>query len=449
MPAFWRCDDLPPDDGRRSLLPFAQGRSYGDSCLNDRGMLIDTRALDRFVHFDRDSGVLRCEAGVTLDAILELAMPHGWFLPVTPGTRYVSIGGAIANDVHGKNHHVVGTFGRHVRALELLRSDGQRIVCGPQRNTKWFQATVAGLGLTGLITWAEVQLRPIANMLMHVERMPFGDLAEFFALARESEPNYEYTVAWVDCASRGRGLGRGVFMRGNHAAADAGHKLTLSSRWSLVLPVDLPGMILNRATVRTFNTLYRFAQTRRPAERFMHYEPFFYPLDSIRHWNRLYGRRGFFQYQCVVPDKDPAAMNHILRTIGDSGEGSFLSVLKTFGAVKSPGMLSFPRKGVTLALDFSNRGERTLQLLERLDRITREAGGAVYPAKDARMSARSFQSYYPQWRAFSRFVDPRFSSSFWRRVASEITEDSHETSTDFGGHIGNRAGSRQAVRRSG
>lgn len=442
LPLFWRCDDLPLEHGHRPLLPFGQGRSYGDCCLNDRGTLLDTAGLDHFIAFDTRTGVLRCEAGVTLEAILALVVPRGWFLPVTPGTRFVSVGGAIANDIHGKNHHGAGTFGRHVRRFELLRSDGRRLLCAPDTHRDWYRATIGGLGLTGLITWAEMQLRPVANPLMVVETLPFHDLAGFFALARESVHEYEYTVAWVDCLAQGAQLGRGLFMRANHAPANAGHHLPARKSRMRILPFNLPGWLLNRATVAGFNRLYRFGRTRGPARRFVRHEPFFYPLDGIRQWNRLYGRRGFFQYQCVVPDDDPGAIESILRTIAGSGRASFLSVLKTFGPMRSPGLLSFPRQGVTLALDFPNRGARTLALLEQLDAVTRSAGGAVYPAKDARMSARSFQAYYPQWRAFAAFVDPRFSSSFWRRVTQRVSEDNHETSVDTRRDLRNCAGGR-------
>jgi FAD/FMN-containing dehydrogenase len=440
----WGTDNLPlPTDS--SVLPYGQGRSYGDSCQNPGGTLLATAGLNRFIAFDRQSGVLRCEAGVTLDEILRLAVPQGWFLPVTPGTRFVSIGGAIANDVHGKNHHHAGTFGRHVRALELLRSDGERRRCTPDENSPWFAATIGGLGLTGLITWAEVQLKPISSPYIAVETIKFRNLAAFFEIAAESERDYEYTVAWVDCLAEGRHLGRGLFMRGNHAPMPAGRPPTSATR-RLRVPVDFPGFALNGGTVRAFNGLYYRRQRRPRAHHIVHYEPFFYPLDAILNWNRIYGRRGFMQYQCVLPHGDDMrAITALLQTIAGSGLGSFLSVLKTFGDMPSPGMLSFPRAGVTLALDFPNKGARTLTLLERLDGIVRGAGGAVYPAKDARMSALSFQTYYPQWRAFARFTDPCFSSGFWRRVTPAVMEGHHEKSSDTGGDLRDRAGDRQVI----
>jgi FAD/FMN-containing dehydrogenase len=444
-PLSWTMDNLPLPTDNGFVLPYGQGRSYGDSCQNPDGTLLATARLNRFVSFDRQSGVLRCEAGVTLDEILRLVVPQGWFLPVTPGTRFVSVGGAIANDVHGKNHHRAGTFGRHVRALELLRSDGERRRCRADENAAWFAATIGGLGLTGLITWAELQLKPISGPYVSVDTIKFRDLAAFFDIAAESERDYEYTVAWVDCLARGPHLGRGLFMRGNHASMPAGRSPS-STRRRLRVPLDFPGFALNSATVRAFNGLYYRRQRRPRAHRIVHYEPFFYPLDAIANWNRIYGRRGFMQYQCVVPTVDDArAITALLRTIADSGLGSFLSVLKTFGDLPSPGMLSFPRPGVTLALDFPNRGARTLMLLERLDAIVRDAGGAVYPAKDARMSAHSFQTYYPNWEQFARYVDPRFSSGFWRRVTQPSKRNHHAKSADTGRDLRNRAGNRQAV----
>lgn len=398
------------------MLPYGNGRSYGDSCLNDNGLLLAMRGLDRFIDFDPASGVLRCEAGVLLAEILALAVPQGWFLPVTPGTRFVTIGGAIANDVHGKNHHRAGTFGRHVRRFELLRSDGVRRLCTPDDNADWFGATIGGLGLTGVIVWAELALKRIASPMIDLETIRFDRLQEFFELSRASDRDYEYTVAWIDCLARGRSLGRGLFMRANHAPA-LRYNGTAKPARRRHMPVTPPVSLVNRATLRPFNSLYFHRQRGRHRRTVAHYEGFFYPLDAILAWNRMYGASGFMQYQCVVP---PAAgedaTREILARIAASGTGSFLSVLKLFGDIASPGWLSFPRPGVTLALDFPNRGAPTLRLLDALDEVVATAGGAVYPAKDARMSAHSFQCYFPDWQRLLPYVDPRFSSSLWRRV---------------------------------
>lgn len=394
-----------------TLLPYGMGRSYGDVALNDSGYALLTRRLDRFIAFDPASGLLQAEAGVTLDEILALVVPHGWFLPVTPGTRFVTLGGALANDVHGKNHHIAGCFGGHVTRFELLRSDGERIECRP--GDAWFRATIGGLGLTGLVTWLELRLQPIETPWIEFENTPFGNLDEYFALNRDNEAKWPYTVAWIDCAARGRALGRGIYMSGRHAPA--GTPAAPIRRSQPGVPFTPPFSLVNKPVLRAFNFLYYHAP--RPRTGHSHYAPFFYPLDHVGNWNRIYGPRGFYQYQFVVPHGVArAVIGEVLERIAASGQGSFLAVLKTFGAVSAQGMLTFPRPGVTLALDFPNRGTTTTQLFETLDRIVREAGGALYPAKDARMCGEDFRRAYPAWEEFRSYIDPRFSSSFWRRV---------------------------------
>jgi FAD/FMN-containing dehydrogenase len=417
-PIVWRSDPPRLAELGGPVLPYAYGRSYGDSCLNDGGVLLDVAPLKRFIAFDEERGVLRCEAGVSLADVLELVVPRGWFLPVVPGTKFVSVGGAIANDIHGKNHHVAGTFGCHVTTFELLRSTGERLVCSPEQNAELFRATIGGLGLTGVVLWAEFRLKRIPGPSIAMERIRFARLDEFFELSA-SDRDHEYTVAWVDCLARGEHLGRGLYMRGEHApSANGAAPVPAPSR--LAVPFDMPAGLLNAATVAAFNAVYYRSQLRARVERVVPYESFFFPLDGVHHWNRMYGRPGFLQYQCVVPDEtDRGPITAILERISRAREASFLAVLKRFGTVTSPGMLSFPRPGATLALDFRNRGARTLALLDDLDAIVREAGGAVYPAKDARMSADSFRRYFPAWEAFAAHVDPQFSSSFWRRVQPE------------------------------
>lgn len=416
----WRDELLPMQPGDAPALPFGLGRSYGDSCLNEGGTLLFSTGLGRFISLDRKRGVLRAESGVSLDTILELIVPTGWFLPVTPGTKFVTLGGAIANDVHGKNHHIDGTFGRFVLRFELLRSSGERLLCSPEENVDLYRATIGGLGLTGLITWVELQLRPIYNPGIDSENIRFRHVDEFFELSEESADHYDYQVAWVDCLARGKSLGRGHFIRGNHAGPQpegARSSLPAAPSKKLSVPFVAPPGLINRFTVKVFNTLYYHRQQRQKVSRLVHYEPFFYPLDAIHHWNRVYGPKGFYQYQCVVPFSGGSRSIHvILDTIAKSGQGSPLVVLKTFGKIPSPGLLSFPREGVTLALDFPNKGARTLELFNRLDALVRDAGGAVYPAKDARMSQESFKAFFPQWEALEELRDPAFSSSFWRRV---------------------------------
>jgi FAD/FMN-containing dehydrogenase len=398
------------------LLPYGNGRSYGDVCLNDGGTLLATRGLDRFVSFDPLTGIVECEAGVLLNHLIELVLPSGWFPAVTPGTSLVSIGGAIANDVHGKNHHRAGSFGNHVLEFDLRRSDGRLLRCCPDENPDWFDATIGGLGLTGLIEKATLQLRRIPGPWIQGDSRRFAHLREFFSLARDSDVRYEYTVAWLDCSARGPQMGRGIFMRGNHVSETR----SAPSATRLRIPFTPPFSLVNSLSLRLFNWLYFHRARAQAADALWHFRPFFYPLDGIGDWNRMYGPAGFFQYQCVIPEVDAeGALTEMIRRIGREGTGSFLAVLKLFGAVPSRGMLSFSRPGATLALDFPNRGDRTLSLLESLDEITRGAGGAVYPAKDARMSPASFRAYFPAWERFRAFVDPQFSSSFWRRVTAE------------------------------
>ncbi len=416
LPVLDRDGVLPlPSDGG-SVLPHGNGRSYGDSCLNPGATLLTNRGLDRFIDFDPATGIVRCEAGVTLADILDIALPSGWFLPVTPGTRYATVGGAIANDVHGKNHHRAGTFCHHVRCIELLRSDGSRRQLTPADGSGLFAATAGGLGLTGFITWAELQLRRVPGPWIETESIRFDNLDEFFALSRDSAERFEYTVAWIDCLAKGPNLGRGHFLRGDHAPGDA-QAATPSSAPRRSMPLVPPVSLVNRLTLRPFNTLYYWRQPARHARHMSHYQSYFYPLDGINHWNRMYGPKGFLQHQCVLPPataRDATAA--LLGEIARSGRGSFLAVLKEFGDRPSPGLLSFPRPGTTLALDFPNDGPDLLKMLDRLDHIVSEAGGAVYAAKDARMSPSLFRQAYPAWEEFSRFIDPRFSSGFWRRV---------------------------------
>jgi len=420
LPLIWPQDPF-PDVGKRSVLPFGNGRSYGDSCLNESGVLLDARGLNRLLSFDPSSGILRLESGVFLSEILSLAVPSGWFLPVTPGTRFVTVGGAIANDVHGKNHHRAGSFGCHVRQLCLLRSDGSKTLCSLNENPDLFSATIGGLGLTGVILWAEIALKRIKNPLIRSETIRFANLREFFSLSDESDLDYEYTVSWVDCLGRGLNLGRGLFMRGNHATVFETSRSSTTSKKTIGIPFAPPFSLVNTLTLRSFNTLYYWKNRRRHTTMVGPYEPFFYPLDGVRHWNRLYGRKGFFQYQCVVPKNErEGAIRDILEQISRSGEGSFLAVLKAFGDLPSPGLLSFPRPGVTLALDFPNREKKTRELLDRLDGIVAAAGGAVYPAKDARMTGERFRQFFPGWNAFLRYKDPGFSSEFWRRVMKGV-----------------------------
>lgn len=410
---------LPAFEG--TALPYGNGRSYGDSCLNPDGTILHARGLDRYIAFDPATGLLRCEAGVTLAEILNISLPQGWFLPVTPGTQFATIGGCVANDVHGKNHHRAGSFGHHIHRLELLRSDGSRRICKP--DDPLFGATIGGLGLTGLITWVEIVLRRVPGPWLEGETIRFGNLDEFFALSTASAASHEYTVAWIDCLARGPKLGRGHFLRADHAPSDGKGVAPRGS--SLAMPLTPPVPLINRLTLRPFNWLYYHRHPPRPKRATVHYQPYFYPLDGIRDWNRMYGPRGFLQHQCVLPPANARdGVRELLHEIARSGTGSFLAVLKEFGDAPSRGVLSFPRPGTTLALDFPNTGGSIFALLDRLDAIVASAGGAVYPAKDARMSATLFRRAFPRWEVMLEHIDPRFSSGFWRRVTEQPCNES-------------------------
>ncbi|MFM0087618.1 FAD-binding oxidoreductase [Paraburkholderia sediminicola] len=417
-PVVWR-DRLQPvwaqvASANGTTLAYGNGRSYGDSCLAASDQVVHTRPLDRFIAADWQTGVVRAEAGATLDDILQIAVPRGWMLAVTPGTKYVTLGGAVANDVHGKNHHVRGTFGRHVRRFALLRSEREAFECSPEENAEFFAATIGGLGLTGVIAWVEIQLMPIRSSRMSVTSIRFGNLDEFFALSEELDSKHEYSVAWIDCLSRGSSLGRGIFMVGDHAEQGG---LQLPVKKKRAVPVTPPISLINPLTLRAFNALYYNRQQQKTVQTEIDYDSYFYPLDSLLEWHRIYGKRGFQQYQCVLPQVNSRdAMHAILEAIGESGTGSFLAVLKRCGDAVSPGLLSFPMEGASLALDFPQHDESNRRLFERLDAIVREAGGRLYPAKDAHMSASDFQLAYPAWHQLEALRDPALMSRFWQRT---------------------------------
>ena len=400
----------------RPLLAHGMGRSYGDVCLNPDASLLHTRALDHFIAFDPEAGLLTAEAGLTLDALMRFSVPRGWFPPVVPGTRFVTLGGAIASDVHGKNHHHAGSFGVHVQAFTLRRSDGSVLNVTPGDTPDWFAATVGGLGLTGLIETVTLQLAPVRSAWMRAWSERFDSLEAFWELDARAEREWPYTVAWIDCLNPGVDgrVGRGIYSGARHATtepAGRGYRERLRG-----VPLDPPVSLVNRLTLRAFNHLY-YRQPVHPTPRAVHHLPWLFPLDAIRHWNRIYGRRGFYQYQCVLPPQAARdGVQALLDTIAASGQGSFLAVLKRFGERPAPGMLSFPRPGATLALDFPEQGGTTRDLFAHLDAIVTEAGGALYPAKDARMSPALFRAGFSRWEEFASFVDPEFSSGFWRRV---------------------------------
>jgi FAD/FMN-containing dehydrogenase len=397
-------------------LAYGMGRSYGDECLNPNGNLWLMRGLDRFIAFDQATGRLQCEAGVLLQDIQRTFMPHGWMLPVTPGTRFATVGGAVANDVHGKNHHRLGAFGHHVLGIELVRTTGEVIKCSPADHADWFAATVGGLGLTGVISTVELQLKRVDGPWLSTQTIAFEGLDNFFELADKSEAQWEYTVSWIDCLS-GEST-RGIFIRGNHAAA--GQAGTLPPQGARRVPFTPPISMVNALSLRGFNEFYFRLNRWRQGERIEHYEPFFYPLDNLLEWNRIYGPKGFYQYQCVIPRSEgQQGIRSVLKEIARSGQGSFLAVLKTFGEMPSLGMLSFPQPGVTLALDFPNQGEHVLSLFQKLDAIVQACGGRLYMAKDARMPKALFEQGYPRLNEFLPYRDPGIVSAMSQRLMGD------------------------------
>lgn len=410
--------------GTGPLIARGLGRAYGDSALNrDQRVLVQTRR-DCFLSFDPQQGILECEAGVSLAEIIRCLLPRGWFLPTTPGTKFVTLGGAIAADVHGKNHHVDGSFGVHVLDLKLLTASGEILCCSPSERPEVFWATVGGMGLTGVIVSARLRMLPVETAWCDVTYRRTPDLDAALSCFAASDRQYRYSVAWIDCLARGRDVGRSVVMLANHArAGDLPHSaapspLLVPRRGGPSVPCELPGFLLNPYSVRAFNALYYRAHG--DGRRLVDIDTFFYPLDRIAHWNRIYGRRGFVQYQALFPPQTSrAGLVELLERIAASRRASFLAVLKSSGAA-SPGMLSYLYPGHTLALDLKMTADLPA-LTRELDQIVLKHGGRLYLAKDALMGPDVFQAMYPrlaEFRAVKEQVDPeqRFSSSQARRV---------------------------------
>jgi FAD/FMN-containing dehydrogenase len=396
------------------LLAYGMGRSYGDSCLSVSDQVFYMQGMNRIIDADWSNGILTAEAGITFDQLIQAILPRGWFLPVTPGTRFVTLGGAVANDVHGKNHHLMGTIGRHINQLLLYRSQEGLVECSHQKRQDLFAATIGGLGLTGIIVTVEIKLRRISASSINRKSRRFSCLDEFFSLSSDYDKSHEYSVAWIDCLASGKHTGRGRYIVGDHS--DHG-ELGLVSKSRAAMPITPPFSLVNSLSLRLFNCFYYHRLPTKEVQDLVDYSTFFYPLDGVLNWNRVYGKRGFQQYQCVLPEKDGReAVRALLNEIRGSGAGSFLTVLKTFGALTSPGLLSFPIPGVTLALDFPQRDQQTANLFQRLDSIVDEAGGRLYPAKDAHISAKHFQKAYPAWEKVEAMRDPKLLSRFWKRV---------------------------------
>jgi len=399
------------------------GRSYGDTAVNGGGGVLSTVRLNRMIAFDEDTGTLECEAGVSLAEILDVFLPRGWFLPVTPGTKFVTVGGAIANDVHGKNHHRDGTFGVHVLELTLLTSTGDLLICSPESHQDAFWATVGGIGLTGVILTARLRLQRVESAYMKVDFRRLKNIQETLETIRDTDAHYQYSVAWVDCLAKGAALGRSVLMLGEHAAPNAlppgiHDPFAARARKKPGVPFDFPGLVLNPLSIRAFNNFF-YATHPTKDGKIIDYDSYFFPLDAIGNWNRIYGKRGFTQYQATFPMGKEDGLVRLLERLSAASCASFLAVLKRFGP-EGRGLLSYPFEGYTLTLDIPIR-EGLLAFLADCDRLVLEYGGRLYLAKDMCMSADAFSAMYPragEFRKVRHTLDPRriLSSRMARRL---------------------------------
>jgi decaprenylphospho-beta-D-ribofuranose 2-oxidase len=406
-----------------SLIARGAGRAYGDAALNDQNRVVDLTRLNRMLSFDATSGLLRCEAGVTIAELIDVFLPRGFFPPVTPGTRFVTLGGSVAADVHGKNHHRDSSLASHVTNFDLMVASGEVLRCSREENSALFWATVGGMGLTGVILELELRMRRVESAYLDGELIRAGNVDAAIEAFERTDAQYGYSVAWIDCNSTKGALGRSILNVGNFATleqlprATAQNPLSTMSKLSPLVPFNFPAV--NSLTVRAFNAINYAFHREKAAHTIFDWDSFFYPLDSIRNWPRIYGKRGFVQYQCVwPPDQSRAGLVEVLEAITRSRRGSFLAVLKKFGA--QDGLLSFPMPGYTLAIDFPVT-DGMLEFLDSLDAMVLKRGGRVYLAKDARMSPETFRAMYPnldKWRAAKAVADPenRFSSSLSRRL---------------------------------
>lgn len=410
------------------MISRGLGRSYGDAALNANGNVVLTERVNRFLQFDAESGRLRAEAGVSLADVIDVCLPRGWFPQVTPGTKYVSLGGCLAADVHGKNHHQVGAFSSSVEEFSLITADGATLKCARDENSDVFWATVGGMGLTGVVSELTLKLKKVETAYVISQHVKAADLESAFQVLAAEGPESEYSVAWIDCLARGRKLGRSIIMQGRHASVDelstAKQKAPLqaATRRHRRLPVNLPSWVLNPLSISSFNALYYYRQGKKTRPFISDVDSFFYPLDAIDNWNRMYGNNGFVQYQCVLPSaKAFDGIKTLLERLAKSRRASFLAVLKRMGPA-SQGLMSFPMEGYTLALDLPLRGKGLFALLDELDEQVLAAGGRVYLAKDARLGARAFAGMYPQleeWQKIKLRIDPgnHFTSGMARRLA--------------------------------
>lgn len=415
---FTQANSLSAD---KSLISRGMGRCYGDAALAPN--VVSTKTFNQVLNFDTDGGIIHCQSGATLEKILELIVPKGWFLPVTPGTKFISIGGAIAADIHGKNHHKEGSFSNHLLSFTLFTDKQGVLTCSRHENPDLFWATCGGMGLTGVILEATFQLKKIETSSIRQEAIAANNLKELME-AFESSADWTYTVAWLDCFANGEATGKGVLFRGEHALKNElpvnAQNLNIPKKLKLNIPFFLPAFTLNRLSIKAFNFLYYRLQTSKPNPHFVDYDSFFYPLDSIHNWNRMYGRKGFTQYQLLLPKNvSYEGISEILEIVNKSNYGSFLVVLKLFGKQEQK-YLGFPSEGYTLTLDFPIN-KKVLAMLDELDKIVTKYGGKVYLAKDVRVDKETFKTMYQDLEGFQNVLktinpEEKFSSLLSKRV---------------------------------
>ena len=403
---FFSFEDQVKDLVRSSehFIPRGNGRCYGDASLADE--TINTLKYDKILSFDTINGIFECQSGLTLDNLLEVTVPKGWFLPVTPGTKFITVGGAVGSDIHGKNHHVDGSFSNHVLSMNILLADGRTITCGPENEKDLFEATCGGMGLTGLILTVKFRLKKIETSYIKQKQIKAENLEQIIALFDQYK-HYTYSVAWIDCLKKGKNFGRSILILGEHAKLEdlpeskKADPLKLPKKKQIPFPFNLPSWILNTFTIQAFNFLYYNKNLKKEINNVVSYEPFFYPLDAFSNWNRGYGKKGFVQYQFVLPLEAKQGLVDILTRISDKGMGSFLAVLKVFGQQDS--LISFPKEGYTLALDFPVR-KGLFEFLDELDKVVLQYGGRIYMSKDARMQPGVLAAGYDRLDEFKRIV---------------------------------------------
>ena len=412
---------------KSSVIARGLGRSYGDSSLSDSQM-VSTLKYNRLISFDSENGILEAQSGISFENILRFIVPKGWFLPVSPGTKFITLGGAIASDIHGKNHHSEGSFSSHVLEMDILQEDGIRRVCSSLNSPDLFWATCGGMGLTGIILSAKFRLKKIESSFIKKIEIRADNLDHIISLFEEYK-GYTYSMAWIDCLKGGNSFGRSIMMVGEHALMEELNPQMTKTPFQLPpspklsIPFYFPNIALNSLTIQAFNFIYYHSHSKRKTEKIVSFDPFFYPLDSILNWNKMYGKRGFVQYQFVIPLKESRkGLYDILERIRKRKMGSFLAVLKLFGP--QDGILSFPMEGYTLALDFPMQ-KGLFPFLDELDKVVLSYGGRIYLTKDARMDPKIFWESYPNLKVFKNSIENYNPKSFFHSKQSERLSLTH------------------------